>query len=45
MEDIRTKKIVVANKIRKRKRLVKETEEVDIEIENLNKEIGEYKKE
>lgn len=37
MEDIRTKKIVVSNKIRKRKRLERELEEVNIEIETLEK--------
>lgn len=39
----RTKKIVKANKERKRKRLVKELSEVNEEIEELNKEIEDGK--
>lgn len=37
--DIRTLKIVVANKIRKRRRLEEELRKVNEEIEELNREI------
>ena len=40
MMDIRTLKIVVANKLRKRKRLEEELKIVNKEIEELNKKIG-----
>ena len=43
MMDIRTLKIVVANKIRKRRRLEEELKKVNEEIEKLNKEIERYK--
>jgi len=39
MMDIRTLKIVVANKIRKRRRLEEELRKVNEEIEELNREI------
>jgi len=41
--DIRTLKIVVANKIRKRRRLEEELKKVNEEIEKLNKEIEKHK--
>ena len=37
--DIRTLKIVIANKIRKRRRLEEELKKVNEEIEELNREI------
>ncbi len=43
MIDIRTLKIVVANKIRKRRRLEEELKKVNEEIEKLNKEIEKHK--
>jgi len=43
MMDIRTLKIVVANKIRKRRRLEEELKKVNEEIEKLNKEIEKHK--
>ena len=43
MKDIRTLKIVVANKIRKRRRLEEELRKVTEEIEKLNKEIEKHK--
>ena len=43
MKDIRTLKIVVANKIRKRRRLEEELKKVNEEIEKLNKEIEKHK--
>jgi len=41
--DIRTKKIVKANKERKRERLKRDLEEINREIENLEEEIREEK--
>jgi len=43
MIDIRTLKIVVANKIRKQRRLEEELKKVNEEIEKLNKEIEKHK--
>ena len=45
MEDIRTLKIVVANKLRKRRRLEEELKIVNKEIEELNKKIERLNKE